>query len=785
MTHSSLTRRLALLVAGATLLGSAGRAADTPILAFGDSITEGFGDDPSNPNPGYPPRLEGLLDGAGYPVRIANHGSGGETTAEGVSRIDSVLDEGGEILLLMEGTNDINRQISGETIRYNLNAIAAKAEARGLRVVHATVIPHRPDGLSGDVQNFATRDVRVDILGLAASQGRAVVDAFTVFWQEPDYASRFYVDLPPEIDPVGHPNPEGYDLLAEEFFPVVRDLLASGTGSGQIEVLTQPIVAGQLASFGVDLRGGFQSVTWRFGTDGWAEGRLEDGWAADFVFDRPGSFVVSVRAVDAAGRVVADSVVVTVGGPVPSWRSALSLVPIARRDHPAPGGLRRRTDLRLVNLGATPVRAEIALLAPTLSARDLEQRAATAPIAVGLRAGQTALLSDVLAALGVAEGAGALRVTALAATGAAAPNLEASVRILGSDDAGERSEWLLAVPEAEWSAGARFVGGLDATFGAGGAAVIANPEDASGTVDLELFDAAGRAAGAVALAVPGGSTLLSNLSQLFPALSGGGGPFGLRVASSGRRVAVGLEAAPSGGEDRSFVPLPVESNLPPNLFLPTYGNAGDGLTRRLAVFNPGLADVQLRFALLRLGSLNTSPPIADRTLAPGASLVIENPRAQLFGQGDGNGLIRVTWSGAGGVAPVVVGSAASADGRVGTALRGSAAAGIFYDQAVLALPPPNSAWTPVIGLMELESFPLTVRLELLDLRGESLGARNLQLLRRELEETALAGLFPQLTGTGWSLRVTLPDGGAVLAYVASRSDAGDLEVTAATVLAEP
>ena len=233
MTLSAAMLRLAVLVAGSTLLATAGRAADTPILAFGDSITEGYGDDPSNPNPGYPPRLEGLLDGAGYPVRIRNHGSGGETTAEGLSRIDSVLDEGGEVLLLMEGTNDINRQISGETIRYNLNAIASKAEARGLRVVHATVIPHRPDGDSGDVQNFATRDVRDDILGLAASQRRAVVDAFSLFWREPDYASRFYVDLPPEIDPVGHPNADGYELLAEEFFPVVRDLLASGTGSGR------------------------------------------------------------------------------------------------------------------------------------------------------------------------------------------------------------------------------------------------------------------------------------------------------------------------------------------------------------------------------------------------------------------------------------------------------------------------------------------------------------------------------------------------------------------------
>ena len=169
--------------------------------------------------------------------------------------------------------------------------------------------------------------------------------------------------------------------------------------------------------------------------------------------------------------------------------------------------------------------------------------------------------------------------------------------------------------------------------------------------------------------------------------------------------------------------------------------------------------------------------------------MLENLRTQLFGQSaDGVGMIRVTWSGAGNVAPVLFGSAASSPGAAGVlgyAVRASPTDGVFYDAALLALPSPSSSWAPVIGLMELESSSVTVRVELLDMLGETLAIRNVQLLRRELDEPTLAGLFPNLLGTGWSVRLTLPDGGAVIAYLASRSPAGDLEVTAATILATP
>src|SRR6185503_5607520 len=89
----------------------------TIYVAFGDSITQGTGDELQRG--GYPPRLQDRLVASGRSAQVRNRGLGGETTTEGLSRINAVLAEGGDVLLLMEGTNDIARNISIETTAFN------------------------------------------------------------------------------------------------------------------------------------------------------------------------------------------------------------------------------------------------------------------------------------------------------------------------------------------------------------------------------------------------------------------------------------------------------------------------------------------------------------------------------------------------------------------------------------------------------------------------------------------------------------------------------------------
>ena len=83
------------------------RVAQTRYLAFGDSITDGFGDElwseDGDPDAGYPPRLEALR---GVPVEKV--GFGGKTTTELLNEdADPTFSRSlATVLLLMAGTND-------------------------------------------------------------------------------------------------------------------------------------------------------------------------------------------------------------------------------------------------------------------------------------------------------------------------------------------------------------------------------------------------------------------------------------------------------------------------------------------------------------------------------------------------------------------------------------------------------------------------------------------------------------------------------------------------------
>jgi lysophospholipase L1-like esterase len=196
--------------------------AQTGYIAFGDSITFGVGDDPLRAEKGYPPRLQALLQGAGVNAVVENFGIGGEDTQMGLARIDNVLRDNaltGDVLLLMEGTNDISRGYSIESIRFNLNEMAKRAEARGMSVIHATTIPRLPNA-KFDPQNVANTELNQNIRDMAGFRERKLADPFEVFSVAPNlFTSYYYVGTD---DPVGHPNAAGYDLLARTFFDVIR-----------------------------------------------------------------------------------------------------------------------------------------------------------------------------------------------------------------------------------------------------------------------------------------------------------------------------------------------------------------------------------------------------------------------------------------------------------------------------------------------------------------------------------------------------------------------------------
>jgi len=97
------------------------------VLFFGDSITAGYGVDPSQ---AFPSRIEDKVQQLGWPVEIIAAGLSGETSAGGLRRIDWVMRQPIDVMVLELGANDGLRGISPEATEENLRAIIAKVRAK-------------------------------------------------------------------------------------------------------------------------------------------------------------------------------------------------------------------------------------------------------------------------------------------------------------------------------------------------------------------------------------------------------------------------------------------------------------------------------------------------------------------------------------------------------------------------------------------------------------------------------------------------------------------------------
>jgi lysophospholipase L1-like esterase len=215
-------RRLSFALLLTLLLPAASLAQTRTYLAFGDSITEGVGDNSTQGDDrGYPQRLEALLRAAGVDAVVENHGKGGERTPEGLMRIGGVLSRGkpGDVLLLTEGTNDISRSIGIETTIFNLDEMRNQAALLGIDTIFATVIPRRPDARF-DPENEMTEQLNGRIRNLAGLRQRRLQDSYEILITTPNLYQQFYD--PANDDPVGHPNAAGYDRLARIWFNTIQ-----------------------------------------------------------------------------------------------------------------------------------------------------------------------------------------------------------------------------------------------------------------------------------------------------------------------------------------------------------------------------------------------------------------------------------------------------------------------------------------------------------------------------------------------------------------------------------
>jgi acyl-CoA thioesterase I len=122
------------LLAAAIGMASPAAARVPEILAFGDSLTAGLGL-PAGET--YPAQLAARLKALGVNARVVNAGGSGDTTADGLARLDWALADKPQLVILEFGANDMLRGIDPGVVRANLDAMIERIQAAGAKVLLA------------------------------------------------------------------------------------------------------------------------------------------------------------------------------------------------------------------------------------------------------------------------------------------------------------------------------------------------------------------------------------------------------------------------------------------------------------------------------------------------------------------------------------------------------------------------------------------------------------------------------------------------------------------------
>jgi lysophospholipase L1-like esterase len=165
------------------------------ILAFGDSLTYGFG---TSAEESYPSQLQRLSS-----LPVINAGINGETSSEALRRLPSLLsDPSIKLMLLCSGGNDLLQKKPLAQIKSNLKSMIAMAKERGIDVLLISVPDFSLFGLSPlDLYDEVAKEEEVPLVSglLADVLGDPALKSDQI-----------------------HPNAKGYKVMAEEIHKALK-----------------------------------------------------------------------------------------------------------------------------------------------------------------------------------------------------------------------------------------------------------------------------------------------------------------------------------------------------------------------------------------------------------------------------------------------------------------------------------------------------------------------------------------------------------------------------------
>ncbi|MEO6339693.1 MAG: arylesterase [Caulobacteraceae bacterium] len=182
------------------------------VVILGDSITAGLG---VSVGASLPVQLQAALRQSGVPVRVVGAGVSGDTSADGLARLDFSVPTDIDLCVVELGGNDLLQGVSAAVTGRNLTQIIRRLRARGINVLLTGVRVPAPVGRAY-ARDFDTmfRDVakREDVMVLP--------DLMEGVTEQPSLK---------QADGL-HPNARGVLVIAARLAPVVARALTQQGG---------------------------------------------------------------------------------------------------------------------------------------------------------------------------------------------------------------------------------------------------------------------------------------------------------------------------------------------------------------------------------------------------------------------------------------------------------------------------------------------------------------------------------------------------------------------------
>lgn len=179
------------------------------ILFFGDSLTAGLGLDTSE---AFPAIIQNKIDSLNLSYQVINAGLSGETTAGGKNRISWIFNQKVDVFVLELGANDGLRGIPISETKQNLQAMIdfAKEKNKDVEIVLTgmQIPPNMGQDYTSEFKNIFSE--------LAIKNNIKLVP----------FLLENVGGIPELNQPDGiHPTAEGHKILADNVWPVLKELL--------------------------------------------------------------------------------------------------------------------------------------------------------------------------------------------------------------------------------------------------------------------------------------------------------------------------------------------------------------------------------------------------------------------------------------------------------------------------------------------------------------------------------------------------------------------------------